>query len=79
LSPSTGFAVSNSLILFQAGRKYLVYHHNRKKIAYSRKEQAIKIMLHSVTESIAKNIQYHLTDHKEENSKGDIPERPSIL
>lgn len=60
-------------------RAYLVNHHDSEEIADSREEEPIQIMLCSIADCAAENIENHLANDEEENAKADVSERPSIL
>lgn len=58
---------------------YLINHHHSEKITYRGKEKPIEIVLHVVADGIAEDVQNDLSDYKEEDAKGNVSQRPSIL
>lgn len=58
---------------------YLVDHHDGQQIADCREEEAIEVVADPFTDSIAEDIQNHLSNNEEENTKGNITQRPTVF
>lgn len=70
---------SECLLNLEVGNAYLINHHHSEKITYRGKEKSIEIVLHVVADGIAEDVQNDLSDYKEEDAKGNVSQRPSIL
>lgn len=60
-------------------RADFVDHHDSEEITDGREEESIQVVLCSVADGAAENIENNLAHDEEENAKADVPERPSIL
>lgn len=61
------------------GTTNLVDHHDCEQVTDGRKEQAVKVMLDTVADGVAKDVQNYLADNEEEDAKNDIAHRPAVL
>ena len=77
-SQHVGMELVGKIVRF-IGHPYLVDHHNGKEIADCREEETVKVMLCIVANAVAKDVEDHLANDEEENTKGNVAERPSIL
>lgn len=58
---------------------YLVDHHYSQKVTDGSKEKTVQVVLDTLADGVAEDIQDHLSNHEEEYTKGDVAQRPAVL
>lgn len=61
------------------GTTNLVDHHDRKQVTDCRKEQAVEVVLNTITDGVTKDVQDDLSNNEEEDAKDDVAHGPAVF